>query len=165
MARKLELGSAFGGAAAAATSMAASLCCVGPLALTLLGVNGMILAAGIKPYRGYLLGASLVLLGLAFWVTYRRRRGVREGDACQLPSGRVAKGRVTRIILWASAALWIGALILNLVSDRLYASVGAVPDDMVTPDYVSLDVRGEPLKSAFNADADKVRLLMLVAPT
>ncbi len=32
-------------------------------------------------------------------------------------------------------------------------------------DYVSLDVRGEPLKSAFNADADKVRLLMLVAPT
>jgi hypothetical protein len=35
----------------------------------------------------------------------------------------------------------------------------------VAPDYVSLDVRGEPLKSAFNADADKVRLLMLVAPT
>ena len=32
-------------------------------------------------------------------------------------------------------------------------------------DYMSLDVRGEPLKSAFNADADKVRLLMLVAPT
>ena len=68
MARKLELGSAFGGAAAAATSVAASLCCVGPLALTLLGVNGMILAAGIKPYRGYLLGASLLFLGLAFWV-------------------------------------------------------------------------------------------------
>ncbi len=164
MARKLELGSAFGGAAAAATSMAASLCCVGPLALTLLGVNGMILAAGIKPYRGYLLGASLVLLGLAFWVTYRRR-GVKEGDACPVPSGRVAGGRVTRIILWASAALWISALILNLVSDRLYASVGAVPDDMAAPDYVSLDERGEPLKSAFNADADKVRLLMLVAPT
>ncbi len=119
MARKLELGPAFGGAAAAATSMAASLCCVGPLALTLLGVNGMILAAGIKPYRGYLLGASLVLLGLAFWVTYRRR-GVREGDACRVPSGRVTTGRVTRSILWASAALWIGALILNLVSDRLY---------------------------------------------
>ena len=40
-----------------------------------------------------------------------------------------------------------------------------MPDDLVAPDYVSLDVRGEPLKSAFNADADKVRLLMLVAPT
>ena len=119
MARKLELGSAFGGAAAAVTSGAASLCCVGPLALTLLGVNGMILAAGIKPYRGYLLGGSLVLLGLAFWATYRRR-GVRAGDTCQVTSGRVATGRVTRIILWASAALWIGALILNLLSDRLY---------------------------------------------
>ena len=35
----------------------------------------------------------------------------------------------------------------------------------VAPDYISLDARGEPLKSAFNADADKVRLLMLVAPT
>ena len=42
---------------------------------------------------------------------------------------------------------------------------GAVPDDLVAPDYVSLDVRGDPLKSAFNADADKVRLLMLLAPT
>lgn len=31
--------------------------------------------------------------------------------------------------------------------------------------YISLDRGGEPLKSAFNADVGKVRVLMLVAPT
>ncbi len=32
-------------------------------------------------------------------------------------------------------------------------------------DYTTLDERGDPLKSAFNADIGKVRVLMLVAPT
>ncbi len=31
--------------------------------------------------------------------------------------------------------------------------------------YVTLDKRAEPLKSAFNADVGKVRVIMLVAPT
>ena len=60
-----------------------------------------------------------------------------------------------------------GLLAFSLAATRPAQSsrVGAVPDDVVVADYVSLDVRGEPLKSAFNADANKVRLLMLVAPT
>ena len=33
------------------------------------------------------------------------------------------------------------------------------------PTYRSLDRAGEPLREAFNADAGKVRVLMLVAPT
>ncbi len=33
------------------------------------------------------------------------------------------------------------------------------------PDYTSLDDKAEPLKSAFNADAGKIRVVMLVAPT
>lgn len=32
-------------------------------------------------------------------------------------------------------------------------------------DYVTLDRAAEPLKSAFNADVGKTRILMLVAPT
>ena len=43
--RHVPLGSLAGGVVAAVASAAASLCCIGPLALTLLGVNGMILAA------------------------------------------------------------------------------------------------------------------------
>ena len=34
-----------------------------------------------------------------------------------------------------------------------------------TADYTSLDNRGDPLRTTFNADMGKVRVLMLVAPT
>ena len=42
----------------------------------------------------------------------------------------------------------------------LLVSAGAWPGD-----YVPLDREAEPLRAAFNADSDKVRVLMLVAPT
>ncbi len=54
---------------------------------------------------------------------------------------------------------------LALLAFALTATKSAQSSSAGEADYVSLDVRGEPLKSAFNADADKVRLLMLVAPT
>jgi len=65
--RLFQAGSLFGGTVAAFTSAAASICCIGPLAIALLGVNGAILAAAFKPYRVYLLSGSLVLLAGAFW--------------------------------------------------------------------------------------------------
>ncbi len=108
--RAADLGSAFGAVAGSVASAAAGLCCVGPLALTLLGVNGMILAAGIKPYRGYLLTGSFLLLALAFWVRHRRSRFV--DPACSTRSARIA-----RIILWGSVSLWIAALLLNIATD------------------------------------------------
>jgi hypothetical protein len=80
------------------------------LALTLLGVNGMILAAGIKPYRGYLLAGSFLLLALAFRVLHRRTR--RVDVACSTRSAHI-----TRIILWGSVSLWIIALLLNIATD------------------------------------------------
>ena len=46
-----EVGSVVGSAVTALTSAAASACCIGPLAITLLGVNGVILAAAFKPPR------------------------------------------------------------------------------------------------------------------
>ena len=67
----LRMGSLTGAASAALGSAAASICCIGPLAITLLGVQGAIVAAGIKPYRWYLLAGSFVLIGLAFWSVYR----------------------------------------------------------------------------------------------
>ena len=88
--RAVDAGSAFGAVAGSVASAAAALCCVGPLALTLLGVNGMILAAGIKPFRGYSLreveGFSTPEICKILDVTrtnfgvvlYRARNGLRE---------------------------------------------------------------------------------------
>jgi len=45
----------------------------------------------------------------------------------------------------------------------LTAAGGAVPS--TPPSHVTLDRNAEPLKSSFNADVGKIRIVMLVAPT
>src|SRR5258708_12999763 len=57
-----ELGSVVGSAVTALTSAASSVCCIGPLAITLLGLNGVILAAAFQPYPWSILPPSLLLL-------------------------------------------------------------------------------------------------------
>ena len=109
-----ETGSVFGSAAAALTSTAASICCIGPIAISILGVNGAILAAGLKPYRFYFLGVSFLLLALAFWMVYRWRR-VPAGADCP-----VRAGRLSRTILWVSAFLWLAAVVIQFAADRYW---------------------------------------------
>jgi hypothetical protein len=96
----------------------ASVCCVGPLAITLLGVNGVILAAAFKPYRWYILAASLVLLALAWWGVYRGWR-VRPGAACG-----VRAGRATQVVLWVSVAVWLTAVAVNLFVNEYWLKGG-----------------------------------------
>ena len=104
----LQLGTVVGAAGASVASAAAAICCVGPLALTLLGVQGMIFAAGIKPYRGYLLGASFLMLATAHW--WVRREG-RSGAACSIQGGRW-----TRTILWLATGVFIAAVLLQVAA-------------------------------------------------
>ena len=114
-----DVGATMGSLAAGLTSTAASICCIGPLAITLLGVNGAILAAGIKPYRPYLLTASLLMLVFAFSRVYGRRaqRAVSNGESCP-----VAASRWTRLILWVAAALWVFAVVIQVAADRYWLS-------------------------------------------
>lgn len=97
---------------AAFTSAVAAICCIGPLALTLLGVNGMIFAAGLKPYRFHLLGASALMLALAFWMIYRPLPV--DGAACSTRSARF-----TKIILWFATFVWVASFILQFVADKV----------------------------------------------
>jgi len=115
-----EVGSVVGSAVTALTSAAASVCCIGPLAIALLGVNGAILAAAFKPYRVYLLGGSLMLLAGAFWSAYRRA-APRGGAACPVPAGRW-----TRIVFWVALGLWIGAVVIQYLANRLWLKGGVV---------------------------------------
>ena len=112
--RLVEIASSIGGAGAALTSTAASICCIGPAGIAILGVNGAILAAGLKPYRPYLLAASAVLIGAAFWGVYGRWRGT-DSDACPARVGRVVRG-----LLWGSVALWLVALAIGFLADRYW---------------------------------------------
>ena len=115
-----EVGSVVGSAVTALTSAAASVCCIGPLAIALLGVNGAILAAAFKPYRVYLLSGSLILLAGAFWSAYRPAP-VRNGAACPVPTGRW-----TRLVLWVALGLWIGAVVIQYLANRLWLKGGVI---------------------------------------
>lgn len=110
--RAAEAGSLAGAVGAAFTSAIAAICCIGPLALTLLGVNGMIFAAGLKPYRFHLLGASAFMLVLAFWMMHRPLPIM--GVAC---STRTA--RLTKILLWLATIVWVAAFVLQFVADKV----------------------------------------------
>ena len=49
----------------------ASVCCIGPLVLALLGISGAAFAQRFEPLRPYLLIATYALLAGAFYSTYR----------------------------------------------------------------------------------------------
>ncbi len=109
-----NFGAILGASSAALTSAASSICCIGPLAITLLGVNGAILGAAIKPYRPLLLIGSGLLMALAFWLYWRpAANGSRV--TCSLRAGRVQKS-----FLWAGVGLWVAALLIGFAADRYW---------------------------------------------
>ncbi len=110
----LNLSALAGASSAALTSVASSICCIGPLAITLLGVNGAILGAVIKPYRPILLTVAAVLLAFAYW-RLQRSRNVAEGAACSIQAMRVQKK-----VLRASVVIWIAALGIGYAADQYW---------------------------------------------
>ncbi len=90
-------------------AIAASVCCVGPLLLALLGLGSGALLLKFAPYRPYFLAASVLLLGAAFYLTYRRSAGqeCEPGRVCARPGSRKVQKRllwVVTVIVLLSAA-------------------------------------------------------------
>lgn len=89
----------------------AGLCCLGPVALLVLGVEGAIAAAVLKPYRWPILGVSLALLVAAFvLMRVDRHRGTSDGAG----SCRLGWRRWTRRMLIAAGSVWILAVLVAL---------------------------------------------------
>lgn len=90
----------------------ASVCCIGPFILVALGLSGVGLAAGIAQYRPLFLVLTFALLGMAFYLIYRKREVRCADESCEIRSG----SRGTKVLLWgitvaalglASSHLWI----------------------------------------------------------
>jgi mercuric ion transport protein len=92
-AAKLSLGGAMLAALAAAS------CCAGPLVLGALGLGSAGAFVALAAYRPHILGATVLLLVLGFYWTYRKPRAV-EGDACGCK--QPAAGRAARVALWTA---------------------------------------------------------------
>jgi mercuric ion transport protein len=96
------------GAGAIGAALAASLCCLGPIILALLGLGGGALLLKFEAYRPYFLGATALALGGAFLSTYRYSSSERcapERD-CPNPSARKRQ----------KIALWIVTVIVALIA-------------------------------------------------
>lgn len=109
---KLTRAAAFGALLAAA---GASLCCILPVAVALLGVGSAAAAAQFEPYRPYLLAATAALLAFAFYRAYQPIR-CEPGETCAVPAHR----RRNRILLWLVAVLALGLVAFPYYSSWLF---------------------------------------------
>jgi mercuric ion transport protein len=84
-------------------AIGASVCCVVPLALVLLGISGAWIAhlTAFDPWRPWFVAATILCLGLAFWSLYGPSSRCRREGVCVEPGGL----RRRRFWLWAATAL------------------------------------------------------------
>lgn len=81
-------------------SILASVCCIGPVILAGLGIGSLGFAAVLAPYRLYFLALTALLLGFAFWRTYRKPSGQAE-ECCETsPEVRSKVDRFRKRLLW-----------------------------------------------------------------
>lgn len=105
-------------AGALASGIAASVCCLGPLALALTGLGGGALLLKFEPYRPYLLGVTTVFLGAAFLLAYGRpTSGECASDGSCLPAPR---RRGHRTFLWIVTVFVLLAAMFPYYSEWLF---------------------------------------------
>jgi mercuric ion transport protein len=68
----------------------ASLCCVGPLVLILLGLGGLGVGAYLGKYHGYFILAAAIFLGFA-WHRYLKEKRVCDSKQCEMTGRSVTK--------------------------------------------------------------------------
>ena len=81
-------------------AIGASLCCILPIAVAVLGIGSAALGARLEPYRPYFLVLTIAILGYAFYRAYRPEK-CEPGQTCAVP----ATHRRQRIVLWIVAAV------------------------------------------------------------
>lgn len=86
-------------------AVGASLCCTLPVAVAVLGVGSAALGTAFEPFRPYLAGLTVLLLGFAFYRAYRPVK-CEPGETCAVPASR----RRHRIVLWIVAIVALALL-------------------------------------------------------
>jgi len=81
-------------------AFSASLCCILPVAVAVLGAGSAAFAARLEPLRPWFLGFTALLLGFAFYRAYRPE-ACAPGGSCTVPVSR----RRNRIVLWTVAVI------------------------------------------------------------
>ncbi len=86
---------------AVVAAIVASLCCIGPVVVALIGIGSIGAFAAFEVWRPYLIGVTALLLGLAFYLAYRKREVMCEDGSCKIESA----GKWNKLTVWLAAAL------------------------------------------------------------
>lgn len=100
-------------------AIAASLCCIGPLVLVMLGVGGAWVAnlAVLEQFRPYFLGAAIIALFFAWKKIYRvPAAACTPGSLCAMPQ----TNRLYKVLFWMVAVLVVLALIFPYLAPLFY---------------------------------------------
>jgi mercuric ion transport protein len=99
-------------------ALAASSCCIMPLALFGLGVSGAWIGnfTRLAPYQPYFIAATLAFVGYGYWLVFRSAT-CADGEACARPlPNRIVKTSLIVATILVAAALgldFIAPLFLN----------------------------------------------------
>jgi mercuric ion transport protein len=96
-------------------ALAASSCCILPLALFTLGVSGAWIGnfTRLAAYQPYFLAATLACLGCGYWLVYRSStRACADGGACARP----LPNRIVKTSLILATILLVAALGLDFIA-------------------------------------------------
>lgn len=92
-------------AASIAAAVAASICCIGPIAAAFLGLTSMGALVRYEPYRPLLTVITVAILSGAFYLAYRKRPEACEPGSLCATQGITRVQKLNRIVLWLVTAL------------------------------------------------------------
>ena len=97
----------------------ASVCCVGPLLLAVLGLGGLGISTFIGEYHWYFIGGASAVLALS-WATFLRERRRCQSEQCEM-----VNGRLTRVTLPVATVAVLGFMALNVYTYAEPPAMGA----------------------------------------
>ncbi|MGH7602016.1 MAG: mercuric transporter MerT family protein [bacterium] len=83
------------------TAIVASLCCIGPAVLALAGAGSLGVFSAFEKYRPYFIGLTALLLGAAFYLTYRKRKVKCADGSCKIEGA----GKWNKIGVWSATMI------------------------------------------------------------
>lgn len=117
------------------TAIVASLCCIGPAVLAIAGAGSLGAFAALEQFRPYFIGLTALLLGVAFYLTYRKREVKCEDGSCKIEGA----GKWNKLGVWGATI--IAALAISY--PYLAANPSAATNAAFAPNAtVVLEVKG-----------------------
>lgn len=120
-------------------AIVASLCCIGPVVVALIGVGSIGAFTAFEAFRPYLIGLTTIFLGFAFYLTYRKREVMCEDGSCKIESA----GKWNKISVWLATVVAVLALAFpyfNIASTQITNDT-VVPDARIVLQIDGMDCR------------------------